>query len=116
MTPRRAFTMIELLIVIIILGVMAAIAIPRFLETRRRAFTAGMVSDLRTIVSAAESYYSQDGTYANYPVPSGSNGATITFTGSANAWRATATHPSAPGLVCAVERGVGAMVTEPTCQ
>ncbi len=116
MQQRRAFTMVELLIVIVILGVLAAIASPRFATTRRKAFVAGMVADLRTIVSAAESHYAQDGTYANYPAPAGSNGATIVFTGATFSWRATATHPSAPGLVCVVERGPGTTVTEPTCQ
>ncbi len=115
MRSRPAFTMIELLIVIIILGILAAIVVPRFVSTRRKAFVGSMVADLRTIVSAAESHYSQDGTYENYPVPRGSNGAVITFTASAYAWRATATHPSAPGLVCVVERGPGATVTEPAC-
>lgn len=117
MRRSRGFTMIELLIVIIIVGILAAIAIPRFTATRRRAFVASMKADLRTIVSAAESYYSQDGTYANYPAPPGSNGATITFSGTTESWTATAQHPSAPGLLCMVERGPAAgTATEPVCQ
>lgn len=115
MRKRPAFTMIELLIVIIILGILAAIAAPRFVSTRRKAFIASMIADLRTTVSAAEAYYSQTGTYVNYPAPRGSNGASITFTGTANGWRATATHPVAPGLVCVVERGPAATVIVPTC-
>ena len=116
MRERHGFTMVELLIVVIILGIFAAISAPRFAATRRKAFMTSMVADLRTTVSAAEAYYSQAGTYASYPAPSGSNGAIITFTGDATGWRATATHPVAPGLVCVVERGPAATVTEPTCQ
>lgn len=116
MRQRQGFTMAELLIVVIILGVLAAIAAPRFETSKRKTFVTSMVADLRSIVATAESYYAQTGTYANYPAPSGSNGATITFTGTGSGWRATATHPSAPGLLCVVERGPTAVTTEPTCQ
>ena len=108
--------MAELLIVIIILGILAAISAPRFEGSKRKTFITSMVADLRSIVSTAESYYAAAGTYANYPAPVGSNGATIVFTGTANGWRATATHAAAPGLLCAVERGANAVETEPSCK
>jgi len=108
--------MAELLIVIIILGILAAISAPRFESTKRKTFVTSMVADLRSIVATAESYYATAGTYANYQAPSGSNGATITFTGTANGWRATATQAAVPGLLCVVERGPAAVTTEPTCQ
>ena len=116
MRRRAAFTMIELLIVIVILGVLAALAAPRFESSKRKTFVTSMVSDLRSIVATAESYFAQAGTYASYQAPTGSNGATIVFTGTANGWRATATNPGAPGLLCVVERGPGAVTTEPMCQ
>lgn len=108
--------MAELLIVIIILGILAAISAPRFEASKRKTFITSMVADLRSIVSTAESYYATAGTYANYPAPTGSNGATITFTGTANGWRATATNAAAPGLLCSVERGPTAVETEPNCK
>ena len=114
---RRGFTIIELLIVIIIIGILAAIAIPRYTETKRLTYLSSMKADLRTIVSAAEAHFSQDGTYANYPAPAGSNGATITFIGTADGWTATAQHVNVPGVSCLVERGPSAgTATEPTCQ
>ena len=116
MRERSGFTMVELLIVIVILGVLAAIAAPRFESSKRKTFVTSMVADLRSIVSTAESYYASAGTYANYPAPVGSNGATVTFTGTANGWRATATHAAAPGLLCVVERGPTAVETEPACK
>lgn len=117
MVARKAFTMIELLIVIVILGVMAAIAMPRFADSKRKAYLAAMKSDLRNIVSAAESHFADDGTYANWPGPAGTNGVALTFIGALDSWEATATHASVPGVVCKISRGTAAnAVTEAVCQ
>lgn len=117
MHRRKAFTMIELLIVVIIISVLAAIAVPRFVDTKRQAYVTAMKSDLRNIVSAAESHFSEDGTYALWPGPASTNGITLIYVGKRDSWSATATHPSAPGLVCSVERGpLAGTNTEPTCQ
>jgi type IV pilus assembly protein PilA len=108
--------MVELLIVIIIIGILAAISIPRFLYSKRLAYIASMKSDLRNIVSSAESKFSEDGTYANYGAPQASAGITITFTGTKDGWEATATHAAVPGMMCRVARGPAAgTATEPTC-
>lgn len=113
---HKGFTMIELLIVIVILGVLAAIAMPRFKESKRQAFVAAMKSDLRNIVSAAEAKFSDDGSYANYVPQPASSGITLTYVGTTDGWQATATHASIPGMVCKIERGPAAgTATEPTC-
>jgi prepilin-type N-terminal cleavage/methylation domain-containing protein len=54
---RRAFTLLELLIVLTIVGIMAATAIPRYKEFRKRAYDFRAESDLRTIALAEEAYY-----------------------------------------------------------
>ena len=54
---KKGFTLIELLIVVVIIGILAAIAIPRFGETRERAYISAMQSDLNQLQTAMEMYY-----------------------------------------------------------
>ena len=60
---RGAFTLIELLIVVAIIGILAAIAIPNFLEARVRAKVASVRSDMRTLGMAAEMYAADHNEY-----------------------------------------------------
>jgi len=53
---KRAFTLIELLIVVAIIAILAAIAVPNFLEAQTRSKIARVQSDLRTIATAIEAY------------------------------------------------------------
>lgn len=48
---RPGFTLIELLIVVVIIGVLAAIAIPKFGSSKDKAYVASMKSDLRSLVT-----------------------------------------------------------------
>ena len=49
---KKGFTLIELLIVVVIIGILAAIAIPKFANTKEKAYVASMKSDLRNLVTA----------------------------------------------------------------
>ncbi|MGH9807555.1 MAG: type IV pilin protein, partial [Terriglobia bacterium] len=62
---RSGFTLIELLIVVVIIGVLAAIAVPKFETTKGRAYTAAMKSDLRNLATAEEGYFFSYNTYSS---------------------------------------------------
>ncbi len=65
---RLGFTLIELLIVVAIIAILAAIAVPNFLEAQTRARVSRVQNDLRTIALAMESYRVDNNTYAaHYP-------------------------------------------------
>ena len=64
MKNRKGFTLIELLIVVVIIGILAAIAIPKFANTKEKAVLASMKSDLRNMVTAQEGFFSDEQTYA----------------------------------------------------
>src|SRR5467141_3388011 len=61
---RKGFTLIELLIVVVIIGILAAIAIPKFANTKAKAYIASMKSDLRNLVTAAEAYFADSVKYS----------------------------------------------------
>jgi prepilin-type N-terminal cleavage/methylation domain-containing protein len=63
MRDQKGFTLIELLIVVVIIGILAAIAIPKFSATREKAYFAAMKSDLKNLASQQEIYYSDNYTY-----------------------------------------------------
>ena len=62
---KKGFTMIELIFVIVILGILASVAIPRLAGTRTDAEVATTVANLRTIVSEVSSYYVAHGNFNN---------------------------------------------------
>lgn len=68
---RKGFTIVELLIVIVVIGILAAITIVAYNGIQQRARDAQRATDIKTIAKALELYKVQTG---NYPVPVGSTG------------------------------------------
>ncbi len=64
---NRAFTLIELLIVVAIIAILAAIAVPNMLEAQTRSKVARMRADLRTLATALEAYRVDNSQYPNLP-------------------------------------------------
>jgi type IV pilus assembly protein PilA len=113
---RDGFTLIELLIVVVIIGILAAIAIPKFSTTKEQAYVARMRSDLRNIATAQTAYEADNVGFYNGPVPAPgllytpSPDVTITLSNvTTTGWAATATH-SATARTCAIFVGTGGPV------
>jgi type IV pilus assembly protein PilA len=101
---RKGFTLIELLIVVVIIGILAAIAIPKFADTKRKAYVTAAKSDLKNLIPAAEAFFSDNATYVGWAPPAaGSQGVTIAAVPGVDTWTATATHVS--GVVCDIQVG-----------
>jgi Tfp pilus assembly protein PilE len=121
--------------VVVIIGILAAIAIPKFASTKEKAYLASMKTDLRNGATAQEGYFADNQVYLSGAasnlagvatplvalgsfVPSA--GVTITFVATAGTgWSATTTH-SATARTCAIYIGVAAVAPatvegEPKC-
>ena len=112
MRNSKGFTLIELLIVVVIIGILAAIAIPKFANTKQKAVVASMKSDLRNLVTAQEAFFSDNNDYAGSVAatqtnglagagvvaftPSTGNVLTLTYVDAAG-WTAIMTNPAVTG-------------------
>ncbi len=94
---RKGFTLIELLIVVVIIGILAAIAIPKFAATKDKAKLASVKTDLRNVMTAQEAYFSDYATYTSAlssQIFTPSSGNTLTVAGTAQSYTATVTNSS----------------------
>lgn len=82
---ERGFTLIELLIVVVILGVLAAIAIPQYNSTKGSSYDAMAKSDLRNLMSHQENHFVDYGQYASDLVAAGAaDSSTVVHSGSSD--------------------------------
>ncbi len=73
---RKGFTLIELLIVVVIIGILAAIALPKFGKTREAAYYTTIKSDLNSLRSAEEMYYQTSKSVRVHQRPDGPSSST----------------------------------------
>ena len=117
MRKNEGFTLIELMIVIAIIGILAAIAIPQFSAYRIRSYNSAADADLRNAATAQEAYYVDKQTYTSAPTEL--IGATygfytsqgVTVTGGAGTAQYTMSSIHSSGDKTWVLRGPGGSIT-----
>ena len=106
---RSGFTLIEMLIVVVVIGILATIAIPKFSSMRTKSYVAAVTSDLKNMANQQELYQSDNNTY-------GSDVTDLDMTLTANVsvtvneadgrgWAATATHSGLGAQQCGIFYG-----------
>ena len=119
MGNRKGFTLIELLIVVVIIGILAAIAIPKFAATKDKAKLASVKTDIRNFMTAEEAYFSDYATYgtfaqvqaaSNFTLSSGNTGAATAI---ASGFTVTVTNSSITSALneCTTQVGGGVAST-----
>ena len=106
---RYGFTLIEMLIVVVIIGILAAVGIPKFAATKGKAYYAGMESDLKNLTTAEESFLYDHAKYTTaldslaYSTSPGN--VVVIVEATSSGWSATSTNPAAYPHFCALVMG-----------
>lgn len=113
---RRGFTLVELLVTVVILGVLASLAIPKYMQSKGKAQQKVALTDLRNLATAEDAFFADNNRYASdadivpttpaTPDPtkmvfqwsSGNSGGAVT--GTTTSWHATVT--SGAARACAI--------------
>jgi type II secretion system protein G len=102
---QRGFTLIEMLVVIVVIGLLATIAIPKFVNTKEKAYLAQMKTDLRNLATVEEAYLYDNNAYtSSFPVTiyTTTAGVTLpTITLEVAGWKAWVGHALTP-KTCAI--------------
>ena len=116
------FTLVEVLVVVAVIGILAAIAIPQFAAHRKRGHEATLKSDLRNAAASEEAYFTQNQAYKPGALSSGTppgynKSADISgmdSTVGTNTFSLTATHSNCNGITWTYSSTTG-IVTGPSC-
>lgn len=121
----RGFTLLELLIAIVIIGILAAVSFTGLNGYRERAYHAAVKTDLRNALSAEEGYFADNGSYLAFSVTDGgtvtppdftaSKAVTITATVVAAGLRLEGSHSAASGTGWCLSTATGRLVEGTGC-
>ncbi len=95
MRNHAAFTLVELVVVFVVIGILAAIAIPKLSGARHAAYFAAMRADLTNLAEQQETYYAETQAYASDATLLdfvASEYVTVTITASTDGWSASSSH------------------------
>src|SRR5216117_3354222 len=108
------------LIVVVIIGLLATIAIPKFSNTKEKAYVGAMKSDLRNLATAEEAFFYDSAKYTtNFALMNNFNpsaGVTMVLNATTSGWSASTTTAFAPGRQCALFSGTAAPVAPATVE
>lgn len=114
---RRAFTLIELMIVVLVIGLLVGIALPKFQDSKKRTYMAAMKADLHNLMSVQAAHVTAGNAYSTDTMSLGfrtTRGNVLAIPeATANGWIARVTHPGAAGIECVVYVGTVGAATSP---
>lgn len=106
---RNGFTLIELLIVIVVIGILAAIAIPKYSEMKEKSYIASVTADLKNMASQQEIYLANEYSYASTVADLDmtlTDAVTVNINeATGTGWAATGTHAGLAGRQCGIYFG-----------
>ncbi|HKW39707.1 MAG TPA: prepilin-type N-terminal cleavage/methylation domain-containing protein [Gemmatimonadales bacterium] len=107
---RSGFTLLELMVVVVIVGILATIAIPKLTNTKEKAYVGAMKSDLRNLATAEEAFFYDSAKYTtslaqmnNFQLSAGVSLASLSTV--VGGWSASVQSAYAPSRLCALFSG-----------